>query len=473
MSFSRLNRIGKEPEEWAQARECQSEKKTMKKTLLLVDDEPNSLKVLSSVLKKEGFATHTALDAESAWKVFTENAVHGVITDLKLPGKSGLDLLEWVKVAEPDMPVIMITAYGSIENAVQAMKLGAYNYLTKPVNPDELLLLVNSALEHSSLEKENVELRRQLQSSVSMGNMVGKSKSMQEIFNLVAKVAEYGSNILVSGETGTGKELVARAIHSSGAQSTPFVTIDCAAIPETLLESELFGHVKGAFTGATESKKGQIEQAHGGTLFLDEVGELPLTLQKKFLRFLQNKEFVRVGCTRRRTVDVRIIAATNKNLEQEVQSGTWREDLFYRLNVIQVELPPLRERKEDIPLLVSHFLNKYNALNKKAVLGVSSQVAETFDMYDWPGNVRELENVVERGVVLCSGDRISQSCLPPHLARIETEENRSGELNLLDMEKDIITRALDREDWNQSAAARALGISRKQLRTKMGHHGLL
>jgi len=445
----------------------------MKKTLLLVDDEANTLKVLSSVLKKEGFAVHTALDAEAAWDVFTDNTVHGVITDLKLPGRSGLDLLEWIKAADADMPVVMITAFGSIENAVQAMRLGAYNYLTKPVNPDELVLLVNSALEHSSLEKENVELRRQLQSSVSMGNMVGKSKAMQEIFNLVTKVAEYGSNILVCGETGTGKELVARAIHASGAGDSPFVTIDCAAIPETLLESELFGHVKGAFTGATESKKGQIELAHGGTLFLDEVGELPLTLQKKFLRFLQDKEFVRVGCTRRRTVDVRIIAATNKNLEQEVQNGTWREDLFYRLNVIQLALPPLRERKEDIPLLVTHFLNKYNALNKKAVLGLTTQVAESLEMYDWPGNVRELENVIERGVVLCSGDRISRSCLPPHLAKMQAEDTGSGELNLLDMEKSIITRALDKEDWNQSAAARALGISRKQLRTKMGHHGLL
>jgi DNA-binding NtrC family response regulator len=252
------------------------------------------------------------------------------------------------------------------------MQLGAYNYLAKPVNNDELLLLIKNALEQSSLQEENTALKKELKDRYSLGSMVGKSKAMQEIFNLVEKVADYGSNILITGETGTGKELVARAIHYSGSSGErPFVTIDCASIPENLLESELFGYAKGAFTGATESKKGQIEMAHGGTLFLDEVGELPLSLQKKLLRFLQEKEFVRVGGTKKRKVDVRILAATNKDLEQEVQDGEWREDLFYRLNVITIHLPPLRERKVDISLLINFFLDKYNALNQRSIQGVT------------------------------------------------------------------------------------------------------
>jgi transcriptional regulator with PAS, ATPase and Fis domain len=297
---------------------------------------------------------------------------------------------------------------------------------------------------------------------------------MQEIFTLVEKVADYGSNILITGETGTGKELVARAIHYSGSSGErPFVTIDCASIPENLLESELFGYAKGAFTGATESKKGQIEMAHGGTLFLDEVGELPLVLQKKLLRFLQEKEFVRVGGTKRRKVDVRILAATNKDLEAEVQAGTWREDLFYRLNVITIHIPPLRERKEDISLLVNFFLDKYNAQNQRSIQGVTNDVHKVFELYEWPGNVRELENVIERGVVLCTGDMITLNCLPPKLAELDKEQDAGNGLNLMEVEKRLIVRALDQEGGNQSAAARTLGISRKQLRTKMTHHGLL
>ena len=443
-------------------------------TILLVDDEKNIRKVLTSVLKGAGYTVMAAESAEAAWPVLKASEVDLLITDLKLPGKSGLELLEGVKTCWPRMPVIMITAFGSIEGAVQAMQLGAYNYLAKPVNNDELLLLIKNALEQSNLQEENTALKRELKDRYSLGSMVGKSKAMQEVFNLVEKVADYKANILITGETGTGKELVARGIHYSGSSGgKPFVTIDCASIPENLLESELFGYAKGAFTGADDSKKGQIEMAHGGTLFLDEVGELPLGLQKKLLRFLQEKEFVRVGGTKRRKVDVRILAATNKDLESEVKAGTWREDLFYRLNVITIHLPPLRDRKEDISLLINFFLDKYNTQNQRSIQGVTSDVHTVFELYAWPGNVRELENVIERGVVLCTGDMITLSCLPPKLAELETEKDTENGLNLMDVEKKLIVRALDQDGGNQSAAARTLGISRKQLRTKMKHHGLL
>ncbi len=443
-------------------------------TILLVDDEKNTLKVLSAVLKQEGYNILTSLTGEEAWEALKNNTVHALVVDLKLPGMSGMELLKAAKTCCSDIPVIMITAYGTISNAVEAMKIGAYSYLTKPVNPDELSVQLHNALEKSNLLRENVELRKQLQERFSRGNIVGKSKPMQEIFKLVDKVSQYNSNVLITGETGTGKELIAKAIHYSGKfRERPFVIIDCAAIPETLLESEMFGHTKGAFTGASQEKKGQIELAEGGTLFLDEVGELPIKLQKKFLRFLQEKEFVRVGGTQKRKVNVRIIAATNKNLEKEIEEDNWREDLFYRLNVITIEIPPLRDRKEDLLLLVNFFLDKYNTQNDKYIKGVSQEVMDIFTKYDWPGNVRELENVIERAVVLNSEETISSSLLPQKMVELEAKKKEPNDLNLLEMEKNIICKALYQSDWNQSAAARILGISRKQLRTKMSHHGLL
>jgi len=445
-----------------------------KKRILLIDDEPNTLKVLSAFLTKPGYEVGTAKDGRSGHNHLQEGGWDMLITDLTLPDITGLVILEQVKSTWPKLPVVMITAYGSISNAVQAMKLGAFNYLTKPVDPDELLLLVQNVFERSQLLEENQTMRRQLRDRYSLGNMVGKSKAMQELFNLIEKVAQYEANVLVTGETGTGKELVARGIHYAGQEENlPFVPIDCAAVPETLLESELFGHSRGAFTGAAEQKKGQIELAHGGTLFLDEIGELPLALQKKFLRFLQEKEIVRLGETRRRKVDVRIIAATNRDLEAEIAAGQWREDLFYRLNVISIEIPPLRERRDDIPPLVNHFLAKYNAQNGKAIQGMTGEVMEVFMAYDWPGNVRELENVIERAVVLCMGDSIAMSCLPPKLQERSAPAPSTDGVNLMEMEKRLIVQTLEKTEQNQSAAARELGISRKQLRTKMKHHGLL
>jgi DNA-binding NtrC family response regulator len=443
--------------------------------ICLVDDEKNTLKVLSAFLREQGYQVETAQSGEQAWDRLKSRDCQLLITDLKLPGKSGLELLEAVKTCWPQMPVIMITAYGSIPNAVQAMQSGAFNYLTKPVNLDELAVLVQNALQQGNLVQENAQLKKQLQERFSLGSIVGRSKPMQRIFNMVDKVSGYDSNILITGETGTGKELIARAIHYAGHQGDkPFVTIDCAAIPESLLESELFGHAKGAFTGATEVKQGQIELAEGGTLFLDEIGELPLTLQKKFLRFLQEKVIVRVGCNKRRKVNVRIIAATNKDLEEEIRLGNWREDLFYRLNVISLEVPPLRERRDDIPLLVDFFLDKYNRQNNKAIKGVSNQVLEVFYNYEWPGNVRELENVIERAVVLSGSDKIFPSNLPEKLANLKPgPAEGQPEMNLLSLEYEVISKALEQSGGNQSAAARLLGISRKQLRTKLQNHGLL
>ena len=442
--------------------------------ILIIDDEANTLKVLSTFLKKEGYEVLTANSAEGAWNELGKSDVHLVVTDLKLPGKSGLDILQDIVECRPGIKVIIITAYGSINNAVQAMKLGAYNYLTKPVNLEELSVLVQKALERKNLEQENVELKKQLRQRYSLGGIVGKSKPMQDLFDLLEKVAGYESNILITGETGTGKELVARAIHySSGYHDKPFVTIDCAAMPETLLESELFGHVRGAFTGATADKKGQIEMAEGGTLFLDEIGELPLGVQKKLLRFLQEKKFNRVGGNKQFSINARILAATNKDLEQEIRDGNWREDLHYRLNVISMHLPPLREHKEDISLLADFFLERYNAKHNKSIEGVANEVVEIFLAYDWPGNVRELENVIERAVVLCTGEYITTACIPPRLTDLKEENHTSNNLNLLEVEKNVLCKALDQTEWNQSAAARILGISRKQLRTKMNHHGLL
>ena len=445
-------------------------------TILLVDDEQNILTVLSSVLRQEGYTVLLAASAEESLERLHSASVDLVVTDLRLPGKSGLELLEELTSIQPGLPVIMITAFGSIENAVQAMKLGAFNYLTKPVNTDEFLLLIRKALDTSSLQAENLDLKKALKDNYRLGSMIGKSRAMQEVFTLVAKVTDLQSNILVTGETGTGKELVAKAIHFSGQfANQPFVTIDCASVPESLLESELFGHAKGAFTGAVQTRKGRIESADGGTLFLDEVGELPLQLQGKFLRFLQNKEFVRLGSNTNRRVNLRIVAATNKDLEAEVARGHWREDLFYRLNVINIHIPPLRERPEDIPLLMEAFLEKYAHQNHKPALGFSDEVAGVFDDYDWPGNVRELENVIERGVILSTGDRITRSCLPARLLkdRGPDEPNAGQNSSLLAVERELIVKALHRQNNNQSAAARDLGISRKQLRTKMKHHDLL
>ncbi|MCL4457510.1 MAG: sigma-54 dependent transcriptional regulator [Nitrospirae bacterium] len=446
-----------------------------KGTILIVDDEINTLKVLSAILKKNGYDVHTSRSAEEALDRVPKVNPDAVISDFKLPGMSGAGLLDALKDKEFRVPVIMLTAYGTIEKAVDAMRKGAFNYLTKPVNTDELLTVTREAVEKHKLLLENISLKSQLKERNSFKNIIGKSHVMQDVFSLIETVSKSNSNVLITGESGTGKELAARAIHYESARSNgPFIPIDCAALPEELLESELFGHEKGSFTGAHEQKAGQIELANGGTVFLDEIGELSPNVQKKFLRFLQEREILRVGGKSRIKVDVRIIAATNRNLESEIKKGGFREDLFYRLNVVAVRIPPLRERREDIPILASHFLKKFNAVNNKTITSADSEVMRVFMEYDWPGNVRELENVIERAVVLCPADIITTKYLPRSIREMHAAQNHPGDaVNLAETEKRLLLRALEETSWNQTKAAEILGISRKQIRTKMKNHGLL
>lgn len=445
-----------------------------KHSILIVDDEKNILKVVSMTLKSL-YDVDTARSAEEAIEKFNQNTYELVITDLKLPGKTGIDLLEYIKSRDSGMPVIMITAFGTIENAINAMKKGAFNYLTKPVNPVELLTVIREAIEKCELRKENISLKTELKQKYMFSSIIGKSAEMQEIFDTIRMVSKTQSNILIIGESGTGKELVARAVHySSNRAEKPFVTIDCASIPSEIMESELFGHEKGAFTGAHERKTGLLEHAHEGTVFLDEIGDLDINLQKKLLRFLQEREILRVGGSERIKLNVRIVAATNKDLEQEVRDKRFREDLFYRLNVVTIIMPPLRERKDDIPLLANHFLERLNQIEGKLITGFDDNVLSAFLRHAWPGNVRELENVVERAYVLCPNITISLKYLPDKILQLADEQRESfDQMNLLETEKKLIVKALTGTEWNQSRAAEVLGITRKQLRTKMQRHGLL
>ena len=446
-----------------------------KHNILVVDDEKNILKVVSLTLRDHGYGVDTAQSAEEAMEKFDPSTYDLLITDLKLPGTSGLNLLEHIKAGDPDFPVIMITAFGTIENAVVAMKKGAFNYLTKPVNPDELVTVVQTAIEKYDLKRENLSLKSELKQKYTFSNIIGKSPAMQEVFATIRMVSKTQSSILIIGESGTGKELVARAIHFDSDRATgPFVTVDCATIPGEIIESELFGHEKGAFTGAYDRKIGLLEHAGGGTVFLDEIGDLDLNLQKKLLRFIQEREILRVGGTARIKLNVRIVAATNKDLEDEVARKLFREDLYYRLNVVTIRIPPLRERKDDIPLLALHFLEKLNQVEGKLINGFEDTVIHALVSYEWPGNVRELENVVERAYILCPSITISQKYLPAKLLPLAgKEQDTFDQMNLVETEKRLIIKALNNTAWNQSRAAEVLGISRKQLRTKMKNLGLL
>ena len=446
-----------------------------KGTVLLVDDEVNTLKVLSAILRKDGYHVATATSAEEGLEKLATLDADTAVVDYRLPGMSGLDFLRTVKGGGRALPVIMLTAFGTIEKAVEAMKEGAFMYVAKPVNPDQLLTVTREAVEKNRLFRENLSLKVQLRERHGFRSLVGKGAAMQQVFALIETVSKSASSVLVMGESGTGKELVARAIHyESPRAGGPFVTLDCASLPEETLESEVFGHEKGSFTGAHERKLGQIELAHTGTLLLDEIGELSLNVQKKFLRFLQEREFLRVGGKQRVKVDVRIVAATNRELPREVESGRFREDLFYRLNVVVVRVPPLRERREDIPTLVNHFLRKFNDENHKLITGIDAAVMEAFANHDWPGNVRELENAVERAVVLCTTDTIGLQHLPRSLREERAAPaSRTPGFGLFENEKRLLLEALERTGWNQTRTAEVLGISRKQLRTRMKNHDLL
>jgi DNA-binding NtrC family response regulator len=440
----------------------------MKNRILVVDDEVNFLRVVSAALKKGGFEVDTARTGEEAYSRFGGDSYDLLLSDYKLPGLDGEKLLEKVKVMNPSIPVILMTGYGTIEHAVEAMKKGAYTYLTKPVNLDLLISMVNEALRRRDPELDE-------QASSQFLNIVGRSKAIKEVFSMIRRVGKTDANVLILGESGTGKELIARAIHYNSMKAGgPFIPLDCTTIPTELLESELFGHEKGAFTCAYESKVGLIEMANKGTIFLDEIGEMDFTLQKKLLRFLQEKEFHRLGGDKKIKVDVRVLAATNRDLEDAVQRGNFRADLYYRLNVITINVPPLRERREDIPLLASHFLETFGEKNKKEIRGFDEMVLKILQEYDWHGNVRELENTVERAVILCPYDYITVECLPRKLRTMEEgNSHQDEEFNLFDVERRVITRALERTSWNQSKAAELLGISRKMLRTKMKNLDLL
>ena len=442
----------------------------MTRTILIVDDEINTLKVLSAALKNSKTKVETARSGEEALGLVKTTKYDLVISDFKMKGMSGETLLEKTKTLFPDLPFILLTAHGTIELAVNAMRKGAYTYLTKPVNVNLLESIINDVLIKDTLKviAADASMYRYL-------NIIGKTPAMQEVFSLIRRVSKTDANILILGESGTGKELVARAIHYTSLRADkPFIPIDCTTIPAELMESELFGYEKGAFTCADEKKLGLIEMAQGGTTFFDEIGDLDFALQKKLLRFLQEKEIRRIAGKKKIKVDVRVLSATNRDIETSLENNEFRSDLFYRLNVISIRIPPLRERMDDIPILANHYLAHFREKNKKNILGIDREAMNALMDYDWPGNVRELENVMERAVILCPYDTINVECLPKKM-KTPAEEGYSEvrELNLPELEKRTITRALDKTSWNQSKAAGLLGISRKQLRTKMKNHGLL
>ncbi len=452
-------------------------------TVLIVDDEKNYPLVLSAVLQEEGFETYTANSGAAALEIIAHADVDLVLTDMKMPGMDGIALLERIKVLDPDLPVIMMTAHGTVERAVEAMQKGAYHYLLKPFDNERLVLFSRKAAGHYRLIRENRQLREALQSQYGLGNLIGKSRGMQEIFDLIRKVAPTSATVLIEGESGTGKELVAKLLHvHSPRRDRPFVALSCSALAESLLESELFGHEKGAFTGAVATRKGRFEMADGGTLFLDEIGELSPGLQVKLLRVLQDRHIERVGGNRPIAVNIRLAAATNRVLKAEVHKGRFREDLFYRLNVVRMTLPPLRQRVEDIPFLVRHFIAKY-ATERRAeqpVVGVAPEVERLFHSYRWPGNVRELENVIERAMILCPGDTIRVTDLPRDykenvFGSLDLEgvpENAKLNETLAMIEKKMIIRALKRANNIQAHAAEMLGIGKSNLNQKLKRHQL-
>ncbi|MGB2768838.1 MAG: sigma-54 dependent transcriptional regulator [Candidatus Zixiibacteriota bacterium] len=443
--------------------------------ILIVDNEEPQREQLAGFLKKQGFSATTAGSGPEAIDISQDKSFEVALVDLKMPGMDGIEVLRRLKETNPDIQVIMITAYGSVETAVEAMRLGAYHYVGKPINLEELKLLITKALESHHLLMENKYLKEELEERYKDLQIIGKSRAMQGVLSTVSRVAKTKSTVLIRGASGTGKELVARAIHGlSDRVDKRFIPVSCAAIPETLFESELFGHEKGAFTGAIKAREGRFELADGGTLFLDEVGDIPLETQVKLLRVIESQEFERLGGKDTLKVDVRIISATNQELEQKIKERSFREDLYYRLNVISVVIPPLRERKEDILLLVDHFVKKANQKCGRSIKGITPEVKDIILNYDWPGNVRELENLIERGVVLSRTDVIDKADLPYFglvsdgtLAHVPP-----ASLSLKDVEKDHILRVLDRNDWNLNKSAEVLGIHRNTLRLKMKEYGI-
>jgi two-component system NtrC family response regulator len=447
-----------------------------KATILLIDDDDSLRRVMEFSLTEAGHKVETAASGEEGLRLFEKSSFDAVITDITMPGLNGMEVLARVRARDADLPVIMITAYGTIENAVQAMKEGAFDYITKPFNRDELRLTLEKALRLRRLEKENVELRAEVTDRYRFESIVGSSDKIKGVLDLAGRVAGSDATVLITGERGTGKELLAKGIHFNSPRSVgPFVAVNCAAIPETLIESELFGHVKGAFTGAVKDKEGKFELADGGTILLDEIGDLRVDLQAKILRVLQERMVDRVGGSKPIPVDVRVIASTNRDIEQAIKEGKFREDLYDRINVVALHIPPLRERKEDIPLLAKHFLNKFS---RNAQVSMNEEALGVLVSYGWPGNVRELESVIERASVLKRGDVITPADLPDKL-----KKEKSGIENIIlnlpddgialeDLERSLIIKALEKHKGNQTRAAEYLGITRPTLIYRMEKYGL-
>jgi DNA-binding NtrC family response regulator len=456
--------------------------------ILVVDDEMIVCESCRRILEEDGYEVEIALSGKEAFEKMKENPYDIIITDLKMPEIDGMDVLRTFRKEYPDAIIIMITGFSTVETAVEAMKLGAFDYIPKPFTPDEVSIVVKKAIEKRSLLQENIYLRQELQEKYGFHNIVGKSKKMQEIYRIIAKVASTDSTVLIYGQSGTGKELIARAIHfNSPRGEKPFVPVDCAVLSENLLESELFGHIRGSFTGAVTTKPGLFEVADGGTVFLDEVGNISLAIQAKLLRVLQEREFTPVGGTKAKKVDIRLIAATNKDLEKMIKEETFREDLYYRLNIVPISLPPLKERAEDIPLLAVHFLKKYAEEMGKAIKGFTPESMEKLMKYPWPGNVRELENVIERTVVMIDEEmvRVDQLILPGQKERESTNEHvptTSDELKEIkkqirekaveEIERAFVISALERHHWNVTKAAEEVGMLRPNFQALMRKYHL-
>ncbi|MGZ5278839.1 MAG: sigma-54-dependent transcriptional regulator [Pseudobdellovibrionaceae bacterium] len=457
----------------------------MKPRILVVDDEESIREFLEIMLKKEGYEVTCAEDGAKARDILAKKSFDLVISDLQMPNMTGIELLKFVKENYPDLVFMLITAFGTTESAVEAMKMGAYDYLTKPFKIDEVRLNIHNALRAKNLEVENRVLKKELTKEYSFQNLVGNSDEMHRIYDLVRRVSQTPTNVLVTGESGTGKEVIAKAIHYNGPlKDKPFVTINCGAIPEQLMESEMFGHKKGSFTGAIADKTGLFEVADNGTLFLDEVGELPLTIQVKLLRAIQERVIRRVGATDDIKIEVRICAATNRDLEDMVKEGTFRQDLFYRLNVINIRTPALRERRDDIPLLANHFLKKYNDRLSKTIGMISTEAMEMLKKYDYPGNVRELENIIERTVALEGGATILPESLPPFVntpsgrKMASSHEIEIGEDGIdLDkvmgqIEKELLVKAIHSSNGIKKKAAKLLHITFRSMRYRVEKYGL-
>lgn len=451
--------------------------------ILIIDDSPEILTQFCNFLKEEGFEVETASDGQAGIAKIEKRFYDLIVTDLKMPGLDGMQVLKYVQENSPDSICIILTGYGTVKNAVEAIKLGAFDYLTKPIKLDEILITLRRALEYRNLRRENINLKNQLRKKYRFENIIGDSEKMQKIFEVIEKVADSDSTILILGESGTGKELIAKAIHyNSYRREGPFIPVNCAAIPSELLESELFGHEKGAFTNAIRTRIGRFELANGGTIFLDEIGDMSPVLQSKLLRVLQDRQFERIGGIKTIKTDIRVIAATHQDLKLAVEQKRFREDLYYRLNVIPIHLPPLRERKSDIPLLAHHFLEHFNRTKKKKIKGFTKEAMDKLIQYNWPGNVRELENTIERVVILLDGEFIKPQDLPEKFQNL-TWENPSQEIIIPDegisleeavneFEKKLIMQALQKTGWVKNKAARLLNLNRTTLIEKIKRQNL-